>query len=113
LKQLLIIFFFLLINLYVLGSNNKDITLYVLGEYPNWKWIKSIDEKNLSKYQGEIKNGKPNGLGILTSTNGWKYYGSWKNGKILNGSEYDNFGNIIFKWVEGKRKYHNFNVKFR
>ena len=89
-KQLLIIFFLLLINLYVLGSNNKDITLYVLGEYPNWKWLKSIDEKNLSKYQGEIKNGK-----------------------ILNGSEYDNFGNIIFRWVEGKRKHHNFNVKFK
>jgi len=49
----------------------------------------------------------------LISTNGWKYFGSWKNGEIWNGTEYDKYGNIIYRWVEGKRKYHNLNVKFR
>jgi len=43
----------------------------------------------------------------LISTNGWKYFGSWKNGEIWNGTEYDKDGNIIYRWVEGKRKYHN------
>jgi len=43
----------------------------------------------------------------LISTNGWKYFGSWKNGEIWNGTEYDKYGNIIYRWVNGKRKYHN------
>ena len=112
-KKLIIIFSTLLLFSYVLGENLKDGTLYVLGEFPRWKWVESGNKRNLPKYQGEIKNGKPNGLGILTSNNGWKYYGSWKNGVIWNGTEYDNSGNIIFSWVEGKRKYHNLNVKFK
>ena len=36
-----------------------------------------------------------------------KYEGEWKNGEIWNGTEYDKDGNIIYRWVEGKRKYHN------
>ena len=42
-----------------------------------------------------VENGKPNGLGVLISTNGWKYFGSWKNGEIWNGTEYDKDGNHI------------------
>jgi len=38
----------------------------------------------------------------LISTNGWKYFGSWKNGEIWNGTEYDNYGNIIYRWVKEK-----------
>ena len=34
----------------------------------------------------------------------WKYFGSWKNGEIWNGTEYDNYGNIIGKWVNGVRQ---------
>ena len=56
---------------------------------------------------GEVKDKLPHGNGILISTNGWKLYGSWKNGMIWHGNEYDNYGNIIFRWVKGKRSHHN------
>ena len=77
------------------------------GEYPDWKWVESGDKETQHKYQGQVVDGKPNGLGVLISTNGWKYFGSWKNGEIWNGTEYDKYGNIIVKFVNGKRKYSN------
>ena len=106
-KHLLIILSILLLSSPVIGDNHKGETLYVLGEYPDWKWVEFGDKETQPKYQGQVKDGKPNGLGVLISTNGWKYFGSWKNGEIWNGTEYDKDGNIIYRWVEGKRKYHN------
>ena len=105
-KKLLIITSILLLSNPVIGNKQKGETLYVLGEYPNWEWVEFGDKKTQPEYQGHVKDGKPNGLGVLTSTNGWKYFGSWKNGEILNGTEYDNYGNIVYRWVEGKRSYH-------
>ena len=112
-KHLLIILSFLLLSSPVIGDNHKGETLFVLGEYPDWKLVEFGEKETQSKYQGQVKDGEPNGLGVLISTNGWKYFGSWKSGEIWNGTEYDKYGNIIYRWVEGKRKYHNLNVKFR
>ena len=112
-KQLLITISILFLFFPVVGDNNESVTLYLLGEYPNWEWEEFGEKGTQSKYQGQVRDGKPNGLGVLTSTNGWKYFGSWKNGEIWNGTEYDNYGNIIYSWVEGKRKYHNLNFKYR
>jgi hypothetical protein len=107
-KHLLIILIsILLLSSPVIGDNHKGETLYVWGEYPDWKWVESGDKDTQPKYQGQVKDGKPNGLGVLISTNGWKYFGSWKNGEIWNGTEYDKDGNIIYRWVNGKRKYSN------
>jgi len=106
-KHLIIIISILLFSNPVIGNKQKGETLYVLGEYPDWKWVEFGNKKSQPEYQGQVKDGKPNGLGVLISTNGWKYFGSWKNGKIWNGTEYDNYGNIIYRWVEGKRRYHN------
>ena len=105
-KLLLIITSIILLSNPVIGNKQKGEILYVLGEYPDWKWVELGDKKTQPKYQGQVKDGKPNGLGVLISTNGWKYFGSWKNGEILNGTEYDNYGNIVYRWVEGKRRYH-------
>ena len=112
-KHLLIILPCLLLSYPVIGDNHKGETLYVWGENPNWNWVESGDKETQPKYHGQVKDGKPDGLGVFISTNGWKYFGSWKNGEIWNGTEYDNFENIIYRWVNGKRKYHNLNVKFR
>ena len=106
-KHLIIIISILILSNTVIGNKQKGDTLYVMGEYPDWKWVEFGDKKTQPKYQGQVKDGKPNGLGVLISTKGWKYFGSWKNGEIWNGTEYDNYGNIIYRWVEGKRKYHN------
>ena len=112
-KHLVVILSIILLSSPVIGDKHKGEILYVLGEYPDCKWLKFGDKETQSMYQGHVNEGKPNGLGVLTSTNGWKFFGSWKNGKILNGTEYDNYGNIIYRWENGKRKYHNLNVKFR
>ena len=60
-----------------------------------------------SMYVGEFKDGEYHGQGTYTWSDGGKYEGKWKNGEIWNGTEYDKYGNIIYRWVEGKRKYHN------
>ena len=44
------------------------------------KWFNG-DSGNEVKYEGEIENGEPNGLGIMIYPSGSKYVGSWKNGK--------------------------------
>ena len=106
-KHLLIILSLLLLSSPVNGDNHKGETLYRWETSSGGVW-KGFGEKEMHpKFKGDVVNGKPNGLGVLISTNGWKYFGSWKNGEIWNGTEYDKYGNIIYRWVEGKRKYHN------
>ena len=66
------------------------------GRIENGEWYESGDEKNDSKYVGEIKNGVPNGQGTLTSPEGSKYVGQFKDGKpngqgttiLANGDKY-------------------------
>jgi hypothetical protein len=62
---------------------------------------------NGDKYEGEWKNGKPDGNGILTFKNGDMYSGDWKNGKADGAGRlhfYENGGNIIQggEWKNGK-----------
>ena len=88
------------------------------------EWVNG-DSGNEGKYEGEIENWKPNGLGIMIYPSGSKYVGSWKNGKrhgkgqmthtdtssnwgeykdgdFWNGNIYDKNGNIKVKRVNGK-----------
>ena len=67
------------------------------------KWFEDGDEENDGKYVGKIENGKPNGHGTLTSPDGNKYVGEWKNGKEWNLTSYDKYGNILGKWVNGEQ----------
>ena len=111
-KHILFILSLLLLSYPVIGNSHKGETLYDWSEcwsfIPcDYKWMGFGDKETQPKYQGQLKDGKPNGLGVLISTNGWKYFGSWKNGEIWKGTEYDKDGNIIYRWVNGKRKYHN------
>ena len=104
---LIILISILLLSSPVIGDNHKGETFYRWGECCDYVWKGFGDKDTNPKYQGQVKDGKPNGLGVLISTNGWKYFGSWKNGEIWNGTEYDNYGNIIYRWLNGKRKYSN------
>ena len=106
-KYLLLIILILFLYSPANGNKQKEGTLYLLGVYPDWEWVEFGEGKTQPKYQGQVKNGKPNGLGIMISTNGWRYFGSWMNGKIWSGTEYDTYGNIIYRWIEGKKKFHN------
>ena len=82
-KHLLIILSILLLSSPVIGDNHKGETLY------RWKnpsgdgyvWKGFGDKETHPKYKGDVKNGKPNGLGILIYYGGGKYVGEWKNGR--------------------------------
>ena len=124
-KHLLIILSILLLSSPVIGDNHKGETLYGWGDVCcDYKWMGFGDKETHPKYQGQVKDGEPNGLGILiyptggkyvgswkdgkpngqgtmTSVNGVMYVGEWKNGKYWNGITYLD-GIIIYKWVNGE-----------
>jgi len=56
------------------------------------------------KYEGKWKNGKKHGQGTMTWSSGGKYVGEWKDGKRWNGTMYDKEGNIIGKWWNGVKQ---------
>jgi len=125
-KHLLILLSILLLSSPVIGNNHKGETLYRWGECcEDYKWMGFGDKDTHPIYQGQVKDGKPNGLGILiyhnggkyvgewkdgeengqgtyTTSNGRKYVGSWKDGLLWKGRQYDKDGNILGKFVNGK-----------
>ena len=127
-KHLLIIISILLLSSPVIGNSHKGETLYGWGEYPDYVW-KRVGEKDThpvykgevengvpngqgtltfpdgGKYVGEFKYGKKNGQGTFTFSDGEKYVGEYKDGKRWKGTEYDKFGNIFVKFVDGLRQY--------
>ena len=74
----------------ILGKVENEIdkkqegVLYKSKRYGKWKWYKTGNEDTDYKYVGEIKNGKPNGRGVSTSTfyPGKKMEGEWKDGEL-------------------------------
>jgi len=109
-KHLLIILIsILLLSSPVIGDNHKGETLYRWGEGGDYKWMGFGDKETQPKYQGQVKDGKPNGLGILISPKysnraEWKYVGSWENGE-RNGQgtlTYSSGGKYVGGWKNGK-----------
>ena len=78
-KHLLIILSLLLLSSPVIGQETGVLYLYETSSGLVWKTFG--DDKVQPKYKGEIKNGKPEGFGNLTSSDGEKYVGEWKDGK--------------------------------
>jgi len=125
-KNLLLVFHILLII--TLVGCTKDKGVYVGEEIDGKRHGQgTVTYSNGKKYVGEFKNGKRNGQGTMTYSDGRKYVGGVKNGKwdgqgtftFPNGNkgigefrenkpwnitEYDNYGNIIVKWVNGVRQ---------
>ena len=52
-------------------------------------------------YEGEWKDNNPNGQGTLTFPDGTTYEGEFKENKPLNITEYDKYGNITGRYVNG------------
>jgi len=69
-------------------------------------WYENGDEREDTKFVGEIKNGKQNGEGTQTYPDGRKYVGGWK---MVNGVKVEK--GILFrdtprsKWEEGGEKW--------
>ena len=51
-------------------------------------WRKFGDEELHVKYKGDVKNGLPDGYGILHYPDGKKLIGEWENGKEYNTKHY-------------------------
>ena len=76
----------------MIGDNHKGETLYLWETSSGEVW-KGFGEKDTNpKYQGEVENGVPNGLGFIIFPDGNKYVGSWKNGKK------DGLGTFTWSW---------------
>ena len=83
------------------GFRNGKVGYYTV----KWEGFESEDNRDFSKYEGEIKIGFPNGQGILTFPDGEKYVGEYKDGlkngqgtyTFLNGDKYEG------EWKEGEQ----------
>ena len=74
-----LIFYF--ISLTVLAQSADTGILYLWELSSGKAWKNFGDEKTQQIYKGEIKNQKPEGLGIMLFPDGTKYMGMWKAGK--------------------------------
>ena len=54
----------------VIGDNHKGETLYLWKTSSGKVWKGFGDKETHSKYEGDVENGKPNGVGILISPMG-------------------------------------------
>ena len=67
-----------------------------------WDGVENKENKDFGKYVGGIKDGERDGIGTYTWSDGSKYAGSWLEGKMWNGTQYDRDGNITGKVVNNK-----------
>ena len=101
-KQLFVLLSILLISTQLFGNSKKGQTLFFWQTPSSLSWKEFGDKKFHPKYQGDVESNKPNGLGILTYPWGAKYFGEWKDGRLWNGTGYDNKNNIIGNYVNGE-----------
>jgi len=120
-KHILILLSLLILTLPLVAQETG--VLYFKKVNGKYGWFEKGNDKKDWKYIGEIKNGRPNGTGVLSSTLG-KYSGELKNGikhgqgtytyksgrkrvgefrkgKPWNVNNYDKNGKIEAAWVKG------------
>ena len=103
-KHLLIILSFLLLSSPVIGEEVGVLYQYETSTGIQWKTFGN--EKVQPKYEGEIKNGKMDGLGVLIFPYGGKsVVGEWKNGKEWNTKHTKKDGTIVVKYAEGLKTF--------
>ena len=84
-RHILILISILLLSSPVIGDNHKGETLYRWGECcDGYVWKGFGDKDTHPVYKGDVENGKPNGQGTLTTPEGYKYEGEWKDGVKLS-----------------------------
>ena len=122
-KNLLIILSLLLLSFPVIGQETGVLYYWERSSGQVWKTFRDKDTQ--PKYKGQVENGKPNGQGTYTWSDGRKYVGEWKDnkrhgqgthtlpdgrkyvgefkdGKEWNGTVYNKNGGIIVRFVNGK-----------
>ena len=79
-RNIFLVFTFSLLLVTSLLFGQETGILYMNKTSSGYVWETFEDGEVQSKYNGEIKNGKPNGFGFQTYKNGNKYFGEHKNG---------------------------------
>ena len=106
-KHLLIILIsILLLSSPVIGDNHKGETLYGwITSSSTLEW-KTFGEKGTHPiYKGDVENGKPNGLGVITFLDGSKFVGEYKDGE-KNGQGIFTFSwgqKYVGEWMNGEK----------
>ena len=105
-KHLLIILIsILLLSSPVIGDNHKGETLYGwITSSSTLEWKGFGDKESHPIYKGDVENGKPSGLGVITFPDGSKFVGEYKDGEkngqgtftSPNGYKYEG------EWKDGK-----------
>ena len=77
---------------------------YYIGEIKNGKPNGTgVLSSTSGKYSGEVKNGMKHGQGTYTYKSGRKRVGEFRKGKPWNVKSYDKKGEIETEWVKGKK----------
>ena len=84
---------------YTLPDGREYVGGFKYGEYNGQGTLTWF---NGDKYVGKFKDGLQNGQGTFTFSDGRKYVGKFKDGKRWKGTMYDEEGNLIGKFVNGK-----------
>ena len=78
-KHLLILISFLLLSSPVIGDNHKGETLYgCITSTSTLEWKTYGEKVTHPIYKGDVENGKPSGLGVITFPDGSKFVGEYK-----------------------------------
>ena len=81
------------------GMRNGKIGFYT----EKWEGVESEGNYDVSKYEGRIKNGAPNGQGTYTWSGGVTYVGKWKKGKMDGkGTLTSPDGSKVGEWKDGE-----------
>jgi hypothetical protein len=86
------------------GFRNGKVGYYT----EKWEGFESEDNRDFSKYEGEIKIGFPNGQGILTFPDGEKYVGEYKDGQKNGHGTYtwNDGGKYVGEYKNGQKNGH-------
>ena len=90
----------------VTENSQKSFSVVMGKEFDSGHLVFGVDYVEQQEvYQGDVKNGKPDGLGVFIYPSGEKYVGEWKDGERWKGTSYDQNEDIKSKYVNGKRTY--------
>ena len=96
-KHLLIILSILLLSSPVIGDNHKGETLYGwITSSSTLEWKGFGDKESHPIYKGDVENGKPSGLGVITLPDGSKFVGEYKDGEKNGQGTYTQYGSLLY-----------------
>ena len=74
----------LLLTSPLFGQSQQGEVLYQWETSSGIVWKRFGDKETQDQYEGDVKKGKPHGLGIMKYVDGSKYVGEWKKGWMGN-----------------------------